>query len=134
VVNELDVIACGSIVDNASELLEKKELTDFIQLLRKMYDDIIIDSPPAHLVPDIMIFSHLADSTLYVVKQGLTEKAELDFIKEINENKQLPNLQIVFNGVQRNKYGYGYNYNSNYYTEKNKKILESVFSDFSGRF
>ncbi|MGI4020898.1 MAG: GumC family protein [Janthinobacterium lividum] len=134
-VPNLDIISSGTIVQNPSELLEKKQLKDLISSLRNTYDDIIIDSPPVHLVPDAMILSRLTDITLYVIRQGFTEKAELDFIKELYQQKQLPNINLIFNGIERAKYGYGYHYSNNYYNISNKsKGTNSIFSDFKNRF
>ena len=135
-VPNLDIISSGAIVQNPSELLEKKLLKDLILSLRNSYDDIIIDSPPVHLVPDALILSRLTDITLYVIRQGFTEKAELNFLKELYQQKQLPNINLVFNGIERAKYGYGYHYSNNYYnnTYKKSKGANSIFSDFLNRF
>ncbi|TLV03709.1 GumC family protein [Dyadobacter luticola] len=129
----LDVISSGSEVLNPSELLESKYLKILIENLRGTYDDIIIDSPPLHLVPDAMILSRLSDITLYMVRQGFTQKSELDFISDLNYKKRLFNINIVFNGVHRQKYGYGYDYDRSYY-HKTKSGLGSLFYDFTDRF
>ncbi|WP_221394608.1 polysaccharide biosynthesis tyrosine autokinase [Dyadobacter sp. NIV53] len=126
-----DFISSGAMVRNPSELLERTLLKELIQNLRKLYDHIIIDSPPVHLVPDAMILSHLADVTLYVIRQGLTEKSELNFLGKLSSNKKLSNIQIIFNGVHWKKYGYGYNYEHTYYTETKN---ETIFSNFWSRF
>ncbi|MCE7066585.1 tyrosine-protein kinase family protein [Dyadobacter sp. CY326] len=130
----LHFITSGQIVDNPSELLEKKALSELIESLRVMYDDIIIDSPPIHLVPDAMILSRVSDLTLYMIRQGFTQKSELDFIKELDIQKQLTNINIIFNGIQKAKYGYGYEYDTNYYMQKKTKPLDFMFSDFGSRF
>lgn len=127
----LDLISSGESVINPSELLEKKQLADLLNSLRSKYDDIIIDSPPVHLVPDALIISRFTDLTLYIIKQGFTSAVELDFLNELKDTNQLSNIQIVFNGIQRSKYGYGYNYGNSYYT-KTKKT--SIFSNFWNRF
>lgn len=127
----LHVIGSGAVVSNPSELLERKQLTALIAELRETYDDIIIDSPPVHLVPDALILSRLADVTLYIIKQGYTSGSELDFLNDLNNKKQLTNMQIVFNGVERAKYGYGYKYSNSYYNNPEKK---TIFSDFWKRF
>ncbi|MFD0766895.1 GumC family protein [Mucilaginibacter lutimaris] len=133
-VENLRVISCGSLVNNPSELLEKKELKDLISLLREEYDDIIIDSPPVHLVPDATVLSRIADVTLYVIRQGVTEKAELSYINEMVALRQLQHVNIVFNGIDRLKYGYGYRFDNNYYNKAKKGKATSIFSDFKNRF
>ncbi|RYX99934.1 polysaccharide biosynthesis tyrosine autokinase [bacterium] len=133
-VENLDVITCGAMINNPSESLEKEELKDLILWLRNNYDDVIIDSPPIHLVPDAAILSRLSDITLYLVRQGVTEKDELNFIQQLDEQAQLHNINIIFNGIERMKYGYGYRYNEGYYTNTKRTFLEPVFSDFKNRF
>lgn len=127
----LHIISSGTEVSNPSELLESERLKNLIVSLQNAYDDIIIDSPSVHLVPDALILSRLTDVTLYIVKQGHTEKAELEFLKELVDKKQLFNVQIVFNGIQKAKYGYGYDYKNSYYAKSTKK---TIFSDFWRRF
>lgn len=127
----LHIIGSGAEVNNPSELLESGRLKDLINALQDIYDDIIIDSPSVHMVTDALILSRFTDVTLYIIKQGYTEKTELEFIKELVDKKQLFNVQIIFNGIQKAKYGYGYNYKSNYYTKPAKK---TIFTDFWKRF
>jgi capsular exopolysaccharide synthesis family protein len=128
---ELHLITSGAMVKNPAELLERAELRELINSLRGSYDHIIIDSPPVHLVPDATVLAGLTDVTLYVIRQGQTEKSELEFLRKLNRKKLLSNIQIVFNGVQFAKYGYGYNYNASYYTQNKGG---SIFSDFWHRF
>ena len=111
----LDFIGCGDIPANPSELLETENLHQLINNLRELYDDVIIDSPPLHLVTDAMIIAKYTDVTLYVIRQGHTGKAELNFIDDIYFDEKLPNMNIVFNGIKKGKYGYGYNYDNSYY-------------------
>ncbi|RZL47240.1 MAG: polysaccharide biosynthesis tyrosine autokinase, partial [Pedobacter sp.] len=108
ITSNLDVISSGTLILNPSELLERKELRILITELRKIYDDIIIDSPPVHLVPDATIVSPLTDVCLYVIRQGFTNKTELVFLNTLLEQNQLLNTNIVFNGLKKQKYGYGY--------------------------
>jgi tyrosine-protein kinase Etk/Wzc len=131
----LDIISSGSKAFNAAELLEKDKLKNLIAELQKVYDDIIIDTPPAHLVPDALVVSRLADVSLYVIRQGVTEKTELEFLRELHTQQQLPNINIIFNGIDIVRYGYGYSYNNNYYNKQNKKpLISSLLSDLNNRF
>ena len=135
-INEnLQIISSGSKITNPSELLEIDLFKELIAILKETYDDILIDSPPVHLVPDAMILSRLTDLTLYTIRQGTTGKGELKFIKELNEQKQLTNMNLVFNGIERSKYGYGYKYNGKYYDQDRKNnVLKLIFGNFLNRF
>ncbi len=139
----LDILGCGAIQPNPSELLEKEKLDDLINALKEIYDDVIIDSPPIHLVTDALIIARVADVSLYVVRQSYTHKYELEFANEINEAGRFPKFSIIFNGVKRGVSGYGYGYSYSYgygnsaynaYAEKSKETfgdrLKSVLSRF----
>jgi tyrosine-protein kinase Etk/Wzc len=131
----LDFIGSGQIPMDPSELLENERLAELISELKDRYDDIIIDSPPLHLVTDAMIIAKLADISVYIIRQGFTGKNELDFIHEIEQNQQLPNMYIVFNGIKKNKYGYGYNYDNSYYnTDQDKRSFKTAWRQFASRF
>ncbi|MGI4022334.1 MAG: GumC family protein [Janthinobacterium lividum] len=132
----LHIIGAGISTDNPSELLENYRMQELIDLLKNAgYEDILLDTPPAHLVTDAFILADLCDVTLYIVRQGYTTKEELEYIKRISVEKRLPKLNIVFNGVQNKKYGSGYNYDNSYYTNTAKKTtLKSLFKNFTSRF
>lgn len=133
--SNLFVISSGSPISNPSELLERKGLSILISTLRERFDDIIIDSPPTHLVADAMIVSPFTDVCLYVIRQGYTDKAELTFISNLIEQQQLSEVNIIFNGLQDQRHGYGYHYSSqDYYTKGPKRGLSAMFSDFGSRF
>ena len=134
-VPSLQIISSGSVTTNPAELLEREELHELISELRKTYDDIIIDSPPAHLVPDAMIISPLTDACLYVIRQGITGLEELAFLNNLQVQQQLNNVNIVFNGTDQAKHGYGYNYSTSYYNKPTgKKPIKMKFKVFLKRF
>lgn len=113
----LDIITCGNLDEQSVELLEQGRLSILIDTLKESYDEILIDSPPLHLVTDAMIIADLADVTLYVIRQDYTDKNELDFVRQVHEEQKLPEMNIVFNGIAEEKYGYShdksyYNYRS----------------------
>jgi Mrp family chromosome partitioning ATPase len=105
--------------------------------LRSKYDHIIIDTPPIHLVTDAIIVARVVDASLYVIRQGYTLKEEFKFIDEVNSENRLPKLNIIFNGIKRDKYGYGYNYNNSYYntyTSRPKNTVGNLMKGFINRF
>lgn len=133
-IDNLNVIGAGHIASEPAELLEKERLSELIANLRGRYDEIVIDTPPAHLVTDSLIIAREADISLYVIRQGHTGKEELNFIKEVYETEKLPNMNIVFNGITKNKYGYGYNYDNSYYNEGQRKSMKVAWRNLLSRF
>jgi len=134
----LDIIGSGDFYPNPSELLEQDRLETLITHLRGHYDDIIIDTPPVNIVTDATIIAKQADLTLYSVRQGYTSKMLLPFIKTVNEEETFPKLNIVFNGIEKGRFGYnGYTYGyGDYITDKQtkKKYSNSMFNNFFKRF
>jgi len=129
----LDIITAGPVPANPSELMDSENMKSLIEALQLKYDDILIDTPPIHLVTDAMILAPLVDTTLYVVRQTYTPKAELEFIANTYAEKKLPNMNIVFNGIQKmGKYSYGYKHDYTYYTKIDKKGVS--FKEFLKRF
>ncbi|RXF69442.1 GumC family protein [Arcticibacter tournemirensis] len=114
----LFVMSSGSIPDNPTELLETERMESLINELRLEFDNILIDSPPLRLVADAMILAKMTDITLYVIRQGHTGKSDLTFIRQVHEEQKLPNINLIFNGIQSGRYGYGYNYDYSYYDTK----------------
>lgn len=125
-VTGLDIIGVGSVPPNPSELLSNHRLDEVIDELRRKYDYIILDCPPAEIVSDAKIINRLADMTLFVVRAGLLEKDELPTIQEYYDQNRYKNMAIILNGTDihsgygyhRYGYHYGYhygNYGNSYY-------------------
>jgi len=102
----LDIITSGSFVDDFSELLNTANFQVLMETLRKDYDQILIDSPPVSIISEAYIISKLIDNTLYIVREGYTSKTFLPFIKKVFTDQQLPNVQVVFNGMGTVRAGY----------------------------
>ncbi|MBD1365040.1 polysaccharide biosynthesis tyrosine autokinase [Mucilaginibacter sp. ZT4R22] len=136
----LDVLGCGPIQPNPSELLEKDKLDELIATLKETYDDILIDSPPIHLVTDSYIIARTAGAVVYMIRQGHTLKDELEFINDVDNAKRFPKFTLVFNGIKRDQFNYGYGYTNSYYssyntyTDKEKETIGSKVRTFVRRF
>ena len=110
----LDILSSGSVPPNPAELLVEDRFEELIDVVKSIYDYVIVDTAPTIYVTDTFLISKYADVTVYVVKQGLTEKKLLHHIKEVNSKKKLNHMALVLNGVVSDTnfgYGYGYVYN-----------------------
>ena len=108
-----DVLPTGSIPPNPTELLAKQTLVDLFQDLRTQYDYIVVDTAPIGLVTDTQIIARVADASLYLCRSDYSFKTNLNVVNEIYENKRLPQLSLVVNGLnvdRMKRYGYGYGY------------------------
>lgn len=103
----LDVIHSGKIPPNPAELLMDDRLEELFDALKTQYDIIIVDTAPTLPVTDTILLSKYADRVLYIVRANYSEKPLLDFIKELNQGKKLPNMALVLNDVKYSNLGYG---------------------------
>ena len=132
-VNEnLHVISSGPIPPNPSELILLDKMELLMNQLKDQYDCIVIDSPPVGLVTDGFVLSRFADSSLFVVRQSITDCSQLILIRDIYNRRHLTNLSIIFNGLNKGigNYGYGEKYGQGYgnsYYEEEKSTDHSVF-------
>jgi polysaccharide biosynthesis transport protein len=111
-VQNLDVIACGAIPPNPSELLGSKKMEALLEELEKKYDRIIIDSPPVLAVTDAVVLAGKVDGTILVVKCGETHRNAALQSKEILGSVESSNvIGAVLNMVEKNQTsGYYYYY------------------------
>ncbi|MBL9128299.1 MAG: polysaccharide biosynthesis tyrosine autokinase, partial [Verrucomicrobiales bacterium] len=67
-VPNLDVIACGPIPSNPSELLETPRVEKLLTELRQRYDRVVLDCPPISAVSDPLVMGSRADGVVFVMK------------------------------------------------------------------
>jgi len=108
----LDIIPCGTIPPNPSELLQTERLDKLFAELRKRYDYIIVDTAPVALVSDTYQLDRLADLTIFVCRYKYTSNEMVDYINQVIAQQRMHNVACVLNGVKGLRAGYGYNQQS----------------------
>ncbi|MBO7459167.1 MAG: polysaccharide biosynthesis tyrosine autokinase [Paludibacteraceae bacterium] len=106
----LDLIPCGTIPPNPSELLQTDRVDELFAELRKRYDYVIVDTAPVALVSDTYLLDRVADMTIFVSRYKYTPTEMIDYINQVVEQKRMHNVACVLNGVKGNRMGYGYGY------------------------
>ena len=110
-VNEnLDLLMAGPTPPNPTELLARENLKEVLELLKKRYDYIILDTAPVGLVADTMQIAKYANVCCYVCRADYTPKSNMDLVNSLSQSGKLPNLCIILNGVDMSKKKYGYYY------------------------
>lgn len=106
----LSFIPGGTQVANPSELLHGEGMKALLERMARMFDWVILDSPPAIAVHDASILADLCDGVLFVVRAGATDltiaqKAAAEF-----QDEKL--LGVVLNRVDKSEsygeYSYGH--------------------------
>lgn len=128
-VRGLRVITAGSPRANSSALLGSPAMAELLKIARENCDWIVIDSPPALVLPDASILANLADGVLFVSRADMTRKRDLmaavDHVRGMRGNI----LGVVLNDVnmRRHSYYYGRTYSAYYGTARtNEKAAPAV--------
>lgn len=105
----LDLIGCGTLPDDPSELMLLPKVGYFIDKLQETYDVIIIDSAPVGQVSDAFSLSRFSDITTYIMRYNFSEAHAISFLNEQKRERKLKNPFIVLNDA-KTKMSYGYDY------------------------
>ena len=108
----LYILPGGTVPPNPTELLARDGLDKAIEILKKNFDYVILDTAPIGMVTDTLLIGRVAELSAYVCRADYTHKAEYTLINELFHEQKLPNLCTIINGVdlKKRKYGYYYGY------------------------
>ncbi|MEX1131814.1 MAG: polysaccharide biosynthesis tyrosine autokinase [Flavobacteriales bacterium] len=112
----LHFITAGPIPPNPSELIISKPMDDLLEVLRGMYDVVLIDNPPVGLVTDGIPMIQRADYPIYIFRSDYSKKQFVQNVDRLINENNITRLSTILNGVDidRNKYGYNYGYGYGY--------------------
>ena len=114
--NSLFLLPSGKLPANPSELLSSRRVPFLLSILKKLYDIIIIDTPPVLPASDALILTPYTDGVVFVAKSGFLNremvKKAIDNLKHSNANI----IGVVLNQVDITREGY-YNYYYKYYSK-----------------
>ena len=124
-IENLDLIPCGKIPPNPSELLGSERTKMLLEALAKKYDKILIDSPPINVVTDPVILSQIAGGVIIIIRAGETRRDVVRRAKDQLRDVGAHILGGVLNSVdvQKDNYYY-YSYYHNYYYHEKEGINE----------
>jgi succinoglycan biosynthesis transport protein ExoP len=114
---KLDIIPCGPIPPNPSEILGSARMLTLLKGLRKAYAHILIDSPPSTAVTDAVVLSKSVDGVVMVVRTGDTAR---EIVKNGTAQFAAVGAHIlgaVLNGMDMGGDGYSYYQYYYYYGE-----------------
>lgn len=111
---KMNVVPGGKPCNNASELLDSKEMQELLTTLKSVADYVILDTAPVGMLTDTAVLAESADAALFVVKQDYASCSSI--LKGIGElaESHIYISGCILNGAQAGIGGYGYK-NYRYY-------------------
>lgn len=121
----LDIVTAGPVPPNPAELIASDRCGEFFKELKERYDYVIVDTPPLLWVTDALLLMKHVDTSIYVVRQDVTNKKAFEVVIKDLEQRNY-STSIVVNGINYQGvygyrysygyggYGYGYGYGRNY--------------------
>ena len=122
----IDIMTAGDIPPDPTALITSKQMDAFVEMLKKHYDYIIFDFPPATIVSDAASMSRIIDGYLIVIRHNDSEYSKINETLRQMGFADAKILGFVYNGKEqqkkyykKRKYSkYYYNYYNYYYYKK----------------
>lgn len=131
----LHILESGTIPPNPSELLSSTNMRNLLELLKSMYDLVLLDGTPSMIVSDSIALSTMVDSTILIAENKVSKINELKKTKRQIQDVGGKIMGVILNksDVQHNKYygkGYGYYYGDGKQekTEKEIQIKQQIIT------
>ncbi len=126
----LDLLPAGDAIKNPTEVIDQIAHCDLFNKLSKIYDLVIVDTPPAAVFPDALLLSRFCSEMVYVCRFKTVRKAVIRKALEKFQESGISILGIVLNCMPHASvmnYGYdGYGaYKSDYYKSYQGEKAES---------
>jgi len=112
-IDGLSMLASGERSSDPTALLGSHQFAGLLEQLGKMFDLVLVDSPPLLPVTDAAILAQVVDATLLVLHAGQTRAKDLRRATEVLSLVRARTIGVVLNGVTKST-GYGYGYGQQY--------------------
>lgn len=116
----LDILTAGVTSPNHLGLLYSQNMALLIQNVSKLYDFVIIDTPPLVVAADALIISQIAQGTILVSRPGVIDRKTATAVKEMLDRSGQRILGLVINGINKNELSQ-YFYHAKRYVSKSSK-------------
>lgn len=97
----LYVIPSGPKISNPMKIINSDSVDKMLSELKKVYDYIVIDLPPAGVAAEAIFLMKKADLIISVLKSNYSEKSFVTYMESISDKNNIENLGFVLNGVSK---------------------------------
>ena len=111
--NPLSIVCTGTIPPNPSELLSSESMKNFVEECSKLYEYIIIDTPPINTVADAQIVSTYVDTSTDELNDAIAavKRAEGNLCGVVLNDMNIKSIKRSY------RYKYNYKYKKYSYTD-----------------
>ena len=128
-IKNLEVICCGAIPSNPSELIGSTKMTEFIRDAMKRYDRVVLDCPPISAVSDPLIVAAKSDGLIFVTRFNKIRREYAHKTVRRVQDAGIHVLGAIINNIDfegRDSYYYSqYYYQNRYYSTHYKSEEEA---------
>ncbi len=131
-VNNLDIICCGAVPNNPSELAGSQRMLDFVDEVRRKYKKVVFDCPPVSAVSDPLIIASSADGTVFVNKFNKIRREHARKTVQRVQDAGINIIGVCINDLDfegKDSYYYSYYYYQNRYYASHYKSDKSSEED-----
>src|SRR5699024_4854461 len=107
-VDFLDVLSCGPIPPNPSELLASRRMKEVLEITKTLYDFIMLDTPPGLAVTNAKVNSTIVEGRLFVIRSGETNIEEATRGIETTKHSKAKLLGAILNDAPKVNRSYYY--------------------------
>ena len=128
----LYVILAGPVPPNPTELLNEKPFVELLEVAKRIYDYIIIDTPPLGSVIDSAIIAEKCDGAIVIIESGVVSARFVEHNLSQLRKSNCPILGAVLNKMDREqngKYGKYYGKYGKHYGRYTGKYKGAYTSD-----
>jgi uncharacterized protein involved in exopolysaccharide biosynthesis/cellulose biosynthesis protein BcsQ len=105
----LMIMTSGPVPSNPTEILGSERARELIDLLKRRFDRIIVDSAPAGVVSDAVVLSPLIDGVLLVIETGRSDLARVrSSLAQLSKAKARVDGLVMTKYPGQDKHGYYY--------------------------
>ena len=124
-IDNLNLLPCGIIPPNPSEIIASKTMRTIFHELRKLYDAIFIDTPPINMVTDAGILGSIVDGSILVIKSSSSTTKDIQRAKSLLKKAQAKIIGLVVNFIDKQD-GYSSYYYYYFSDNNNEKKLRNI--------
>ncbi len=99
-VERLDVLPCGPVPKDPSEILNSEQFVSVLEGLASVYDHVLIDSPPTSTFSDARIIGATCDATLLVVRIDTTNRRLVESARDGLQSVGAKIMGVVLNDIR----------------------------------